>query len=462
MSSNEKLIAFQQQYRGKTASVIGIGISNKPLITFLLDNLLSVVARDKKEKSAIDGAVALEENGVKLVCGEKYLNDLHEDIIFRTPGMRPDQPALMDAKEKGSVITSEIELLFDLCPCPIFAVTGSDGKTTTTTLVSLFLQEAGYHVHIGGNIGTPLLARVPEMKPTDITVLELSSFQLMSLHQSPVRAVITNLSENHLDWHTNMDEYLRAKMNILLHQTPQDWLVLNAGNEITNALTASAKGQVLHISSRGNVENGVCLDGEIIYRVTGGIRTPIMTRSDIRIPGLHNVENYMAAIALTQGLVSDDIIKKVASTFPGVPHRCQFIREKNGVKYYNSSIDSTPVRTKACLHAFKQKVIVICGGYDKQLSFEPLGPLFFDHAQGVILCGATTQKIKDAITQYPGYTPNVYPIYETASLVEAVKTAEGIAGPGDIVVLSPACASFDVYKNFEERGECFVQTVNNL
>ena len=460
MNTNEKLLSFRRHFAGKTASVIGIGISNRPLISFLLDCGLSVVARDKKEKSAIDGADELIARGVKLVLGEKYLDDLNEDIIFRTPGMRPDTPALISAVKNGAYLTSEIELLFDLCPCPIFAVTGSDGKTTTTTITSLLLKEAGKKVWLGGNIGTPLIAEIPSMKPEDTVVLELSSFQLMTLKKSPARAVITNLSENHLDWHTDMNEYLDAKKNIFKYQSAEDLLVLNADNPITRGIIGEQKGHLSTFSRKEKVKNGAFLDGEVLYRVKNGKSTPILNKADIRIPGLHNVENFLAAIALTDGLVSDSQIRAVATTFPGVAHRCQFIREKDGVKYYNSSIDSTPARTTACLRAFSKKVIVICGGYDKHLSFAPLIDLFADCAKGVVLCGATASAIQSTLESAPDQ--KTYPLCLASCLTEAVKKAAALAAAGDIVVLSPACASFDAFKNFEERGEHFVRAVNAL
>ncbi len=460
MDTNDKLLSFRRRFAGKTASVIGIGISNRPLISFLLDNGLSVVARDKKEKSAIDGADALISRGVKLCLGEHYLDDLEEDIIFRTPGMRPDHPALISAVQHGAHLTSEIELLFDLCPCPIFAITGSDGKTTTTTITSLLLKESGRKVWLGGNIGTPLIAEVPNMNPEDTVVLELSSFQLMTLQQSPTRAIITNLTENHLDWHTDMDEYLDAKKNIFKHQTSSDLLVLNKDNPATCAIIGQEKGKLLTFSRAEKVSCGVYLDGDTVYRSQNGKTHPILNRADIRIPGLHNVENFMAAIALTDGLVTDDQIRAVATTFPGVAHRCQFIREKDGVKYYNSSIDSTPARTTACLRAFTQKVIVICGGYDKQLSFAPLVPLFADCAKGVVLCGATAKAIQTTLENTPDKID--YPVCRVENLSDAVKKAQVLAEKGDIVVLSPACASFDAFKNFEERGKHFVEAVMDL
>ena len=327
---------------GKRVAVIGIGISNQPLIELLLQRGIAVTARDKKDRTAL-GALAgeLESRGAVLRLGADYLEDLTEDVIFRTPGMRPDLPQLRQAVERGSVLTSEMEVFFQVCPCPMLAVTGSDGKTTTTTIIASLLKKAGRTVHLGGNIGNPLLAQTPQMQPEDLAVLELSSFQLMTMTSSPHVAVITNLSPNHLDVHKDYAEYIAAKENIFTHQSAQDIAVFNADNEVTAALAKKALGRVRLFSRQREVADGVFLRGTSVVARCDGKERVVMDTSDIQLPGVHNIENYLAAIAAVDGMVSDEIIRDFARTFGGVEHRIELIRTLDGVRWYNDSIASS-------------------------------------------------------------------------------------------------------------------------
>jgi len=448
--------------RGRTVAVIGIGVSNTPLLRLLLREGIAVTACDRSDRAKL-GALAeeLEAAGAVLRLGDGYLQDLDRDVIFRTPGLRPDVPELEAARARGSVITSEMEVFFQVCPCPIIAVTGSDGKTTTTTIIAELLRAAGHTVHVGGNIGHPLLAEAGSIRPTDWAVLELSSFQLMTMTRSPRIAVLTNLAPNHLDVHKSMEEYIWAKENIFRHQQPGDIAVFNLDNAITRELSAHAPGRALYFSRQAEPENGVFLRGDAVISRRDGRERQIMTTEDIRLPGVHNVENYMAAIAAVDGLVPDDVIRTFARAFNGVEHRIELVRTWRGVRFYNDSIASSPSRTIAGLRSFKEKVILIAGGYDKHIPFDVLGPEVVEHVKLLILCGATADKIRAAVEQAPGYRPGHPEILDVTPFQRAVETARDRAVPGDVVTLSPACAAFDQFKNFMERGKTFKAIVNS-
>ena len=445
----------------KTVAVIGIGISNRPLIELLLSRGISVTACDKKERAALgELADTLEKQGAKLRLGEGYLENLTEDVIFRTPGMRPDLPALETAVARGSQLTSEMEVFFQVCPCTTIAVTGSDGKTTTTTIIAELLRRAGKTVHLGGNIGHPLLADTPSIQPEDVAVLELSSFQLMTMTHSPHIAVLTNLAPNHLDVHKSFEEYITAKENIFTHQSAEDITVFNADNDITCKQAERALGRARLFSRKSEPEDGVFLrDNAIIARHNGNERV-VMHTEDIRLPGVHNVENYLAAIAAVDGLVPDDIIRDFARTFGGVEHRIELIRTRKGVRWYNDSIASSPARTIAGLNCFGHNVILIAGGKDKGIPYDALGPVVNEHVKLLLLCGATAGVIRQVTEQAENY--NGLEILDVADYHEAVSIADQRAEEGDIVILSPASTSFDRFANFMERGKTFKKIVNEL
>lgn len=458
---------FFKSIEGKKVAFCGIGKSNLPLIYKFIEKGAKVYACDRRERSMLTAGQAedLETAGATLVLGNGYLTELTNldvDIIFRTPGMNFFLPELNEARKKGIAVTSEMEVFFDLCPCKIFAVTGSDGKTTTTTLISTMLKEQGYRVHLGGNIGTPLLPQISDIGENDIAVAELSSFQLISMRKSPDVAVVTNVAPNHLDVHKTMDEYIDAKRNILIHQNAFSRTVLNADNEITRSFLPDVRGQQVFFSYSGEVDSGAFLKGDDIYVADKNGVTKIMNKHEIRVPGEHNVENYLAAISAVWGYVSIDTIIKVAREFGGVEHRIEFVREKDGVKYYNDSIATSPTRTIAGLKAFNQKLIVLGGGYDKHIPFEPLAPYAIEKIKVLILTGPTAPAIEKAIRECDGFEGCGMKIIHSENLEQSVKIAHEIAESGDIVTLSPACASFDAYKNFEERGNHYKKLVNQL
>ena len=454
---NEKVSAYFEGLRGKRIAVLGIGVSNRPLIRMLLDRGLTVLACDKTSRDKLDEEVLeLEKLGATLHVGDGYLDGVQADIVFRTPGMHPDIPALKQLREAGAVVTSEMEAFFAVCPCRIIAVTGSDGKTTTTTLISEILKHAGYTVWLGGNIGTPLLPLAEKMNPGDIAVVELSSFQLMGMTQSADIAVVTNLAPNHLDVHKDMAEYIAAKENVYLHQGKTGKLVVNMDNEITNSFAEKAPGTVEKFSRLGKPQNGVWLENGIIYR--NG--REIMPAADIKIPGVHNIENYMAAACATEGLVSDADVDAVARSFGGVEHRIELVRELDGVRWYNDSIASSPSRTIAGLRSFTEKVILIAGGKDKGISYDAIGPEINEHVKYLILCGATAGVIRESVQKAANYAG--LPIREVQDYHEAVALADEVSGEGDVVILSPASTSFDRFANFMERGRVFKDIVNAL
>ena len=457
MKFEEYLTSLQNQ----TVAVIGIGVSNQPLIRLLLSRGISVTACDKKSREAL-GVVGdqLEAMGCRLQLGEDYLQGLDQDVIFRTPGMRPDLPELVSAVERGSKLTSEMEVFFEVCPCPMIAVTGSDGKTTTTTIISELLKAAGKTVHVGGNIGHPLLAETGEMSEKDIAVLELSSFQLMTMTRSPHIAVVTNLAPNHLDVHKDFQEYIDAKENIFTHQAAEDIAVFNADNAITAEEAARAVGRARMFSRKRELEDGVFLRGDAIIARHAGRERQVMTVGDIKLPGVHNIENYLAAIAAVDGLVSDEIIRDFARSFGGVEHRIELIRTRKGVRWYNDSIASSPSRTIAGLNSFQEKVILIAGGKDKGISYEGLGPVVNDHVKLLLLCGATAGVIRESVRKAENYAG--LEILDVADYHEAVAVADSRSQEGDVVILSPASTSFDRFANFMERGRVFKEIVNAL
>ena len=385
--------------KGQSIAVIGMGTSNTPLIRMLLRAGLKVTVCDKAPRERVaEQAAELESLGAKFQLGADYLSKLHRfDLIFRTPGLSPNTPELRQAVEKGSELTSEMELFFRLCPCPIIGVTGSDGKSTTPTLIGEFLKEAGFHVFVGGNIGKPLLPDVSGMTAEDMAVVELSSFQLMTMDQSPQVAVFTNLSPNHLDYHHTMEEYTAAKVNIFKHQGPGDRAVFNYDNDVTRALSAQAPGQVTLFSRRQRLEEGVYLRDDTIWLTNAMGSREVLPLSMIQLPGAHNIENYMAAIAAVDGLVPDKCVRAVAQRFTGVEHRIELVRELDGVRWYNDSIGTSPTRTMACLDSFPQKLILIAGGYDKGVPFTQLGVEISHKVKQLILTGVTAPAIRKAV-----------------------------------------------------------------
>ena len=455
---------FFENIKGKRIAFIGIGTSNLPLIKLFADKGAKVTACDRQSFERLgENAVKAKEYGAELVLGDDYLSKIEADVVFRSPGTPFYKEELVNLRNKGVVLTSEMEVFFDLCPCKTIAVTGSDGKTTTTTIISELLKASGMNVRLGGNIGKPLLPEIESVNESDCAVVELSSFQLISMRKSPDVAVVTNLAPNHLDIHKDMQEYVDSKKNIILHQNAFSKTVLNLDNEITNDFSESVRGQLAKFSIKEKLYNGAYLDGTTICYSDYGKVTEIMDIKDIKIPGMHNVENYLAAISAVWGMVDVDTIVAVARTFGGVAHRAEFVREYNGVKYYNDSIASSPTRTAlGTLSLYDEKIIIIAGGYDKHIPYEPLGPVINDKVKVLILLGDTAPKIEKAVKEAENYNADDITIITVENMEQAVEMAVQYGEEGDIVSLSPASASFGLYKNFEERGNHFKSIVKSL
>lgn len=452
-----KLKDYFERLKGKSVLVLGLGVSNRPLVRLLLDRGIETIGCDRTPREALDAEIlALEKRGLRLHLGEHYLENISGDIAFRTPGLHPNKPELCRLRENGTRITSEMEVFLELCPCPVIGVTGSDGKTTTSTLIAEILRHAGHRVWVGGNIGTPLLDKTDEILPTDQVVLELSSFQLMDIERSCHIAVVTNLAPNHLDVHESMDEYVEAKKRIFRFQDPRDTLIVNMDNDLTAGFAPQAVGRVRGFSVRS--EQTVCFRDGAVWR-DGKM---LLRREDILLPGIHNVENYMAAILAVEGLASDEDIRSVAKSFGGVEHRIELVRVKNGVSFYNDSIASSPSRTAAGLRSFSQKVILIAGGYDKHIPYDSLGAEIVEHVRLLVCTGATGGKIAEAVRTAPSYRVGQPEILEISDFYDAVRTAAKHAHAGDVVLLSPASAAFDCFKNFAVRGAAFKKTVMEL
>ena len=459
---NETLQRFRETVTGKTVALLGMGISNRAAVDFLLSMGAKLTARDKNKEPDEDLVAFLRKRGVGMIFGEDYLSDISEDIVLKSPGIRYDIPALLAARERGCEITSEMEIFCKLCPAKIFAVTGSDGKTTTTTIVSEMLKRAaaktGVRVYLGGNIGTPLLPYLTEMTEDDFAVLELSSFQLHTMQPSPISAIVTNVTPNHLNWHTDMAEYTESKKNIFLRQRADARLVLNAENELTRRMAAEATAPVTLFSSVGDPggERACYLDGDTVCYRDGETVYTLMTRGEIRLLGLHNAENYMAAISAVWGYVGVEEMRAVAADFGGVRHRLQFIMDLDGVKCYNSSIDTSPTRTVAALSCFDGGLVTIVGGYDKHIPIEPMLAPLMQKSKYVVATGDTGLSVVRALRERGFARDRVAYI---GDFDEAVRFALHVAKSGDSVLLSPAAASFDAFKNFEARGDRFCEIV---
>lgn len=463
---NIKLEQYKREISSKKVAVLGIGISNTPLIKYLAAAGTKITAFDRSEPGELGQSLeAFKGLAVDFSLGQEYLSKLKGfDVIFKTPRVRFDIPELFAEKERGAVITSEMEVFCELCPARIFAVTGSDGKTTTTTLIHKMFVEQGYNCWLGGNIGMPLLDRLDEIKETDMVILELSSFQLHTMKNRLNTAVVTNLSPNHLDVHNSMEEYIDAKKNIFRFQNPEDTLVLNYDNKITRNFGAEAVGKVIYFSRTQPLEEGMVVENGMLTFKRGGLSLPVTGVESILLPGVHNIENYMAAAAAVIDYVKPEAVEKIASTFRGVEHRNEYVREVGGISFYNDSIGSSPTRSIASINSFKQKVILIAGGYDKHIPYDEMGETIVERVKTLVLLGQTASKIEKALrdeTARTGKGADI-PVIKCTTLEEAVKKAFENAGKGDIILLSPASASFDMFRNFEDRGLAFKNIVNGL
>lgn len=458
---------------GKRVAVVGIGVTNVPLIRFLARAGAKVVACDVKKEEQLRAEIAsFSRLGVDTRLGPGYLDALSDyDIVFLSPGVNPEQPEIALARDAGVTFSSEIELVLRLSSARVIGITGSSGKTTTTTLVGRMLEEdARLHhperdVLVGGNIGTPLIESVLNVKEEDLMVLELSSFQLKLLSVSPHIAAVLNITPNHLDVHPNMEDYISAKESIVRFQAGDDWAVFGGENDVTARMATRAHGNVLMFDASGPVERGAFLDGSslILRREVDGrcTDTAVMDRSDIRIPGMHNVRNVLAAIAICSAVGADPAaMRDAVSSFEGVEHRLEDVGGVDGVAYVNDSIATTPSRTIAALLAVEYPIVLIAGGYDKNLPFDEMAEVALGKVHTVVLLGVTADKIEKAFVEAARRAGSKPPrIVRASAFEEAVDAARAAAVPGDVVLLSPACASYGMFRNFEERGRTFKEIV---
>ena len=480
---SEIISQFKKKIIDADIAIMGLGISNMALIRFLHRcGVKKITIYDKMAGENIEKNVKIlaDENiYCDCVTGEDYLNTLaksQHNYIFKSPVIRPDLPQIKLAVENGAVLTSEMELFFDLCPCKIFGVTGSDGKTTTTTLIHRLLsahcENTSSKVWLGGNIGNPLINAIDEIKEDDYAVVELSSFQLMTMKKSPDVAVITNITPNHLDVHKDYEEYIMAKENIFNNQNENGIVVLNAKNEKTaeaakRCINLSKKVRLFsaHMDSEESFDShaeGVAYrkNGRLVWKSSYYIYN--IDESEMRVPGIFNKENLLAAVSACAGIINDEDIIKTLREFTGVRHRIEFVRELDGVKYYNSSIDSSPNRTINTLSVFDKNVVMIAGGKDKNIPYDDIGSVICEKVKALILIGPTAEKIEKAVKARPEFNPEKMKFFYPENYAEAVECARKASKSGDCVVLSPASTSFDRFKNFEERGDVFKSLVMNL
>ncbi len=459
---NEKLENFKKELVGKRIDVIGLGISNISVISYLLSlNIdINIYVRDENENSKEKlSEEFLNNKKLHLNFGSTYLDDLDKaDYIFRSPGIKPFLPQIENAVRNGSILTSEIEQVVNLAPCKIIGITGSAGKTTTTTLVSEFLKKYKHNVYVGGNIGTPLFDKLDKITKDDLIVLELSSFQLMTMRKSPNYALITNIYEDHLDYHRDFEEYVSAKENIFIHQKKDDLFVINKDDKYYDRFLGKVKGKVLEFSENDNITSGAFFKNGKIYLKDKNNIAFVVDVNDLKIIGNKNYLNICSAICLVKDFVDIEDIKDILIHFRGVEHRLEFVDIIDNVSYYNDSISTTPGKAIAALTSFDKKIILIAGGSDKNLDYTPLGKYIVKSSKYLILLGATSKKIKEAVLK----VDKNFKIKEVSNLKEAIYYSKEIAKEGDIVVMSPASASFDMYKNYKQRGKEFKEIVLNL
>lgn len=442
-----KIEEFNKNLKGKKIAILGIGVSNLPLLDYLMDKECKVSLYNDKEIE-----IDIKKYPYKVYIGEDKLDGLENyDIIFRSPSFLPNRKELAKAKEKGVYITTEVREVLKMCPCKVIGITGSDGKTTTTTLINLVLKANGYKTFLGGNIGTPLFTKINEMTEKDIVVLELSSFQLMDMDVSPDISVITNITPNHLDKHTDLEEYIEAKKSI--YKNKGSVLVLNDDNEITKNLTSERE---IRKYSRFHQTPYFHVDNDKIY-LNG---KEIVKTKEFLIRGTHNYENICACLTALYDMIDLEKSLKAIKEFGGVEHRLEFVREMNNVKWYNDSVSSSPTRAIAGLYTYDEDIVLIAGGYDKNLDYTPIAKPILEKVRVLILLGDTKEKIYEAVTK--AKTNESIEIYKCNSLKETIKVAKDKALSGNVVLFSPASASFDMFKNFADRGEQFKKIVKNM
>ncbi len=462
---NEKLEKFEKDLTSKKVAVIGLGVSNIPLIDYLHQKRADVTVFDDREESKIDSKIIekIKEYDFKFFLGKDNLKKLNGyNLIFRSPSCLPSKKELVAEKERGAIVTTEIEQLMKMAPCKIIGITGSDGKTTTTTLTYEVLKDAGYNCYLGGNIGIPLFTKLGEMKPEDIIVLELSSFQLMGMTISPNISAITNITPNHLNVHKDYQEYIDSKKNIYKYQDESGILVLNADNEITSNCQNEANGKVILFSSEKKLKDGYIVDEGIIKECKDGLRRHLIDTKEIKLKGVHNYQNICTVLALTNTLVDTEKALETIKKFSGVHHRLELVRTIDGVEWYNDSASTTPTRGISALNSFDKEIILIAGGADKNLDYTPIAKPIVEKVKSLILIGQTATKIYDAVKKELEVQDKKLDIHMCETFKQSLDLAKRIAKPGQVVLFSPASTSFDMFKDMYDRGDKFKEEVNKL
>ena len=462
---NKKLDEFNDYIKYRKIAVIGLGVSNIPLLDYLHEKKAKVTVFDQRTIDNISKDVMdkITKYGFEFSFGANSLENLKGfNVIFRSPSCLPTTKELKKEEERGAIVTTEIEMLIKMCPAKVIGVTGSDGKTTTTSLINAILKHAGYKTWLGGNIGIPLFTKLNEIEKEDIVVLELSSFQLMGMEISPSISVITNITPNHLNIHKDYEEYIEAKKNIFKYQNENGILVLNYDNEITRNCAKEANGKVIFFSSKEKLENGYIVDNGIIKECEDKIRKHVLDAKDVKLRGVHNYENICTALAATKTLVNQDKAVEAIKEFNSVEHRLELVKQIDGVKWYNDSVSSSPTRTIAGLNSYDEPIVLIAGGYDKNLDYTPIAKPIIQKVKCLILLGQTSGKIFDAVKEELENQGKELPIYMCTTLKQTIDVAKKEAKSGDVVLFSPASASFDLFKNFADRGNQFKKLVNEL
>lgn len=462
---NKKLEEFERKLKNEKVAVIGLGVSNMPLLDYLYEKEANITVFDDKDEDKISKDIIdkIKSYNIRTFFGKESLKNLKGfELIFRSPSCLPTKPELISEKERGAIVTTEIEQLIKMAPCKIIGITGSDGKTTTTTLTYEILKNAGYNTHLGGNIGIPLFTKLNEIKPDDIIVLELSSFQLMGMEVSPDISAITNITPNHLNVHKNYEEYIEAKKNIFKNQKDTGILVINADNELTNACHDEANGEVILFSSKQKLDYGFIVDNGIIKECDDGIRRHLVSSNEIKLKGIHNLENICTALALTKTLVDTDKAIDIIKNFSGVQHRLEFVRSINGVDWYNDSASTSPTRGISALNSFDKEIVLIAGGADKNLDYTPLAKTIVEKVKCLILIGQTAMKIFDAVKNELEIENKELDIHFCETFKQSLELAKRVAKQGQVVLFSPASTSFDMFKDMYDRGNQFREEVNKF
>jgi UDP-N-acetylmuramoylalanine--D-glutamate ligase len=450
---------------GKRVTVIGLGREGVALARFLIRQGAEVTVTDIKKEELLKNEMAtLAGLPIRYYLGGHPEEVLEAEVIFVSPGVPQEIPTLVEARSRGVALSSETKLFFSLCPAPIIGITGSSGKTTTTSLVGEIMKAEGRRTFVGGNIGSPLIDLVDDIGPEDTVVMELSSFQLETMDRSPHVAAVLNLSPNHLDRHASMDDYVAAKSNIVRFQTEADYAVLNADQPLTSGLSHIGQGQTVLFSRQRPVDRGAFLDGEQITVRWKGQDQRICAVSEIRLLGTHNVENVLAACAIASAAGARvGAMRSAVSSFQGVEHRLELVRELHGVRYYDDSIATSPQRTIAALNSFTEPIILLAGGREKHLPLERLAEDILKKVRALVLFGEAASLLEQAVAErQAGHPGPSLELYRSSDLAEAVQIAARVAEPGDVVLLSPACTSFDMYRDFAARGDHFKSLVREL